>query len=172
MTHWTALPRSLTTERLSLGSWQADDVDAYRAMIAERYPRTPPQRRVVPTLDQATGSIGRQQHSLESTGICLYVIRVAGEFAGYCGLVVGRSTLDEPEIGYELPRSFHGNGYATEAAQAVVTAAAGTGRDRLWATVRDWNAASFRVLTKVGFTASDRSTVDDFGTVLWWTRGL
>lgn len=172
MTDWSPLPASLTTDRLSLGPWQADDADAYRAMVAERDMRIAPERRVMPTREQAAESIVRQQRTLESTGICLYVIRVADEFAGYCGLIVGRSTLDEPEIGYELLRSFHGNGYATEAAQAVVTAAAGSGRDRLWATVRDWNAPSFRVLTKVGFTATDRTTIDDFGTVLWWAREL
>lgn len=170
MTDRRPLPRDLTTKRLSLGPWLAEDVDAYAAMIAERDRRTPAAPRTAPTREQLLESIARQQAALESTGICLYVIRVEDEFAGYCGVVVGRSTLDEPEIGYELLQRFHGRGYATEAARAVVAAVARTGRHRLWATVRDWNAASLRVLTKIGFTGTDRTTVDDFGTVLWWTR--
>lgn len=106
MTDRRPLPRDLTTKRLSLGPWLAEDVDAYAAMIAERDRRTPAAPRTAPTREQLLESIARQQAALESTGICLYVIRVEDEFAGYCGIVVGRSTLDEPEIGYELPQRF------------------------------------------------------------------
>ncbi|MEU9455391.1 GNAT family N-acetyltransferase [Streptomyces sp. NPDC048277] len=57
---------------------------------------------------------------------------------------MGRASLDEPEIAYELFRRAHGQGYAAEAASAVLDAAITTGRTRLWATVRSWNAPSFR----------------------------
>ncbi len=126
----------------------------------------------MPTREQLRATIERQQAAHATSGLCLYVIRVEGEFAGYCGLLVGKATRTEPEIGYELLRRFHGRGYATEAAAAVVDAAAAIGLGRLWATVRDWNTASLRVLTKVGFVASGRQTVDDFGVSLWWTREL
>lgn len=63
---------------------------------------------------------------------------------------VGRATLEEPEIAFELLRHAHSQGYATEAAQAVLGAVAGTGRTRIWAIVRAWNTASFRVLEKLG----------------------
>ncbi|MDX6263354.1 MAG: hypothetical protein QOH84_5042 [Kribbellaceae bacterium] len=96
-----------------------------------------------------------------------------GEFVGYCGLTVGRGSFDEPEIAYELARQAHGHGYATEAARAVVEAAAGTGRRRLWASVREWNVASFRVLEKVGFQRSGRVTEDsERGDSIWMTREL
>ncbi|MGI8693366.1 MAG: GNAT family N-acetyltransferase, partial [Geodermatophilaceae bacterium] len=72
------------------------------------------------------------------------------DLRGYCGLIVGRSTVDEPEIAYERLRRAHGRGYATEAGRAVLDAAIATGRTRLWSTVRTWNAASFRVLEKRG----------------------
>ncbi len=71
---------------------------------------------------------------------------------GYCGLIVGRCTHDEPEIAYELLRRFHGHGYATEAARAVLEAAFATGRTRIWSTVGAWNTPpSLRVLEKIGF---------------------
>jgi RimJ/RimL family protein N-acetyltransferase len=58
-----------------------------------------------------------------------------GQFIGYCGLIVGRATWEEPEIAFELFRSHHGRGYATEAGKAVVTAAIRSGRgDLLWLT--------------------------------------
>ena len=71
---------------------------------------------------------------------------------GYCGLITrGHGSFDEPELAYELLRSAHGCGYATEAAGAVVRWADEAGYRRLWAGVWDWNAASRRVLSKLGF---------------------
>ena len=80
---------------------------------------------------------------------------------GYCGLVFhGNGSPDEPELAYELLRAVHGRGYATEVARAVVTWAGDAGCPRLWATVRDWNAASRRVLAKLGFRETGRVQPD------------
>jgi RimJ/RimL family protein N-acetyltransferase len=62
-----------------------------------------------------------------------------------------------------------GGGYATEAAAAVTEAAFATGRERLWATVRSWNAASFRVLEKTGFMR-DHSITDERGELVYLVR--
>ncbi|MBB3326398.1 RimJ/RimL family protein N-acetyltransferase [Friedmanniella antarctica] len=71
---------------------------------------------------------------------------------GYCGLNGhGNGSSAEPEIAYELLRLAQGYGYATEAGNAVVSWAANAGYKRLWAGVWDWNVASRRVLTKLGF---------------------
>jgi RimJ/RimL family protein N-acetyltransferase len=92
------------------------------------------------------------------------------EFIGYCGLIVGAATLQEPEIAYELFRRVHGNGYATEAARAILSAAQNTGRTRLWATVRAWNISSFRVLEKIGFVRSGKVDLDaERGDSIWMT---
>lgn len=125
-----------------------------------------------PTRDELRETILRQQASHIDTGIGLLVIRAANQFVGYCGLTVGRASLAEPELAYELLHVNQGAGYATEAADAVVHAAGGTERCRLWATVRPWNGASFRVLGKVGFKRTERITTDDFGDIVWWTREL
>jgi RimJ/RimL family protein N-acetyltransferase len=94
-------------------------------------------------------------------------------FIGYCGLTVGSATEEEPEIAFELFRATHGRGFATEAARAVVEMARGTGRSRLWATVREWNAASLRVLAKLDFVDSGRRTEDtERGSSVWMTRHL
>ena len=108
-------------------------------------------------------------------GLGLFAVeRLAGaDFIGYCGLIVGQASAEEPEIAYEFARRIHGNGYATEAARIVVSEAAATGRGRLWATVREWNTASLRVLEKVGFHDSGRLTPDpERGDTVWMTMDL
>jgi RimJ/RimL family protein N-acetyltransferase len=94
------------------------------------------------------------------------VLKSTSAAIGYCGLIVGRASIGEPELAFELFERVRGNGYATEAATAVVDAAARSGRSRLWATVAPWNAPSFRVLEKLGFRR-DRSDWDDRGEFVW-----
>jgi RimJ/RimL family protein N-acetyltransferase len=48
----------------------------------------------------------------------------------------------------------------------VLDAALATGRTRIWATVRPWNAPSSRVLEKLGFRRHHDST-DDAGGLVW-----
>jgi RimJ/RimL family protein N-acetyltransferase len=173
MSVWRPMPTSLTTHRLRLDAWRAEDLDDYDTLVHERDPRTAAAPRDGrPTTDELRARIGRLQTSIADTGIGLLTVRIGDRFVGYCGLVVGRASLDEPELAYELLATCHGNGYATEAARAMVGAAAGTGRSRLWATVRDWNDASFRVLEKLDFERITKTTSDDFGVLIWCTREL
>lgn len=88
---------------------------------------------------------------------------------GYCGLIVGRVSFEEPEIAYEILPKSQGHGYATEAAGAVIEAAFATGRERLWATVGTWNAPSIRVLEKNGFRAHHSDTGEN-GDFVWMVR--
>jgi RimJ/RimL family protein N-acetyltransferase len=127
----------------------------------------------MPTVENARDRIATQLAATARTGIALLPVcrRVEGDFIGYCGLIVGRSSVEEPEIAYELLRRAHGHGYATEAARAVLDAAIATGRSRLWSTVAAWNTPSLRVLEKLGFDRH-RNTTDDGAEVVWLTRAL
>ena|ERR1017187_990278 len=156
----------LETERLVLGMWEESDAAWYRQLVGDRGGG-------MPALDDARCKITGLRGAAAGSGIALLTIRRRdeGDFIGYCGLITGRSTLEEPEIAYELLRSAHRHGYATEAASAVVDAAAATGRRRLWATVRAWNTASFRVLEKIGFERR-HSTWDEGGELVWNMREL
>src|SRR5665213_1057064 len=156
----------LETERLALRLWVESDADDYRALVSERdFRASDPERGDVrPTVENIRGRIATQLTATALTGIALLPIfrRVEGDFVGYCGLTVGRATVNEPELAYELFRWARGRGYATEAANAVFDAAVATGRTRLWSTVRTWNAPSLRVLEKLGFQRDHVST-DDSG---------
>lgn len=159
-------PFELETERLALRLWEVTDAAGYRELVGERGDDKP-------TIEEATAEIEGARRSAPGRGIHLLTLRLHGtdEFLGYCGLIIGRASLEEPEIAYELLRRAHGHGYATEAAEAVVAAAKATGRKRLWSTVRAWNDPSFRVLEKIGFTR-DHSTTDERGEIVWLTRAL
>lgn len=156
----------LETRRLILRPWAETYANELCALHSERGSGTP-------AVEYARSLIARQLAATETTGIALLPIhrRDEGDFIGYCGLTVGRATVDEPEIAYELFRRVHGHGYATEAAVAVLDAAIATGRKRLWSTVRTWNTPSFRVLEKLGFERDHVST-DDRGEIVWLTRAL
>lgn len=163
---WQPMSLTIETERLTLRLRDERDAAWYRELIAER-------GEDMPTLEEATTRLARFRDLTIDLGIGALAIgrRAEGDVIGYCALVVGRCSLDEPEIAYELLRRFHGRGYATEAAQALVDAAAATGRQRLWSTVRPWNAASLRVLEKIGFRR-DHTGTDDHGDVVYLVRDL
>ncbi|MFG3252733.1 GNAT family N-acetyltransferase [Streptomyces sp. NPDC048172] len=166
MSTYETMPFQLETERLILRPWDEGDAAEFSDLLAERGDGKPPVERI-------RTSIGELLAATETTGIALLPIerRDEGDFIGYCGLIIGRTTLEEPEIAYELFQHAHGRGYATEAARAVLGAAAATGRKRLWSTTRTWNTASLRVLEKLGFER-DRVSTDEKGEIVWLTRAL
>ncbi len=163
---WAPMTHAIETERLTLRLRDERDAAWYRELIAERGDE-------MPTLEEATERLARFRDLTIELGIGALAIcrRAEGDVIGYCALVIGRSSLDEPEIAYELLRRFHGRGYATEAAQALVAAAAATGRRRLWSTVGAWNTPSLRVLEKIGFHR-DHTVADDRGDIVYMVRDL
>ncbi|NEB37511.1 GNAT family N-acetyltransferase [Streptomyces sp. SID14515] len=166
MSTYETMPFHLETERLILRPWAESDAADFAALLSERGNGTPP-------VERMRKSIAELLAATETTGIALLPVqrREEGDFIGYCGLIIGRTTLEEPEIAYELFQHAHGRGYATEAAGAVLEAAVATGRKRLWSTVGVWNAPSLRVLEKLGFER-DHVTTEDNGEVVWLTRTL
>ena len=120
----------LKTERLELSMWEESDSVWLSKLIGERGVD-------IPAVDSVRNRLIEMRKKADENGISLLTIRRRdeGDFIGYCGLIIGRSTLEEPEIAYELFRSAHGKGYATEAASVVLGAAIATGRQRLWSTV-------------------------------------
>ena len=156
---------SIETERLLLRLRGPEDAAWNLELLGEHEGGT------TLTLAEAQRRLAEQSVQAHESGIGLLAIkrRAEGDLIGYCGLLVGRGSLDEPEIAYELLRRAHGHGYATEAARAVLDAAFATGRRRLWATVRAWNAPSFRVLEKIGFRR-DHSVTDERGELVYMVR--
>lgn len=166
----------LETDRLLLRPWRVAEAVVQRELWTERDPRVPPHRRIDatghPTVDDLEEWI--RTHQPTSIGLLAVERRAGRDVIGYCGLIdSGRGSEGEPELAFELLRRVRGRGYATEAALAVLDWARSSGFRRLWATVRDWNTASRRVLAKVGFVETDRVERDEvYGDTLFTTKQL
>lgn len=165
---------SFETNRLLLRPWRVDEAPVLRELWTERDARVPPHRRIDadghPTLSELQDSIRTNPPS--SVGVLAIERKAARDVIGYCGLVdSGPGSASEPELAFELLRRVWGQGYATEAALVVLDWARSSGYERLWATVWEWNAASRRVLAKVGFTEVEQKD-EAFGTNLVTTKRL
>jgi RimJ/RimL family protein N-acetyltransferase len=167
----------LETDRLVLRPWRVSEAAVQREMWTERDPRVPPHRRIDvagrPTVEEIEGWIRSAPRS-DSLRLPAVERKGSGDVVGYCGLIANRQGPDdEPELAFELLRRFWGQGYATEAAQAVLGWARMSGYRRLWATVRDWNAASRGVLAKLGFVETGRIEPDEIhGDTLYLMKQL
>ncbi len=159
----TPMPDRLETERFHLSREELGDAPWLAELFSHRAsgPVTEAQARErIDAMHRLTG-----EH-----GIGAYVLRPkdGSPPVGYAAIILGRRSSDEPELAYELFPAAHGHGYATEAARAVLAAAFATGRRRIWATTRPSNAASLRVLAKLGGFEHVRTTSDEKGPILWF----
>ena len=83
-------------------------------------------------------------------GFCAVELKASGELMGICGLAQ-RDYLDDPDLGFALLPQFCGQGYAFEAASAVLRfAQQDLGLSRVLATTRLYNQASQGLLEKLG----------------------
>jgi ribosomal-protein-alanine N-acetyltransferase len=153
----------IETERLRLRDWTAADAEPFAALnsdprVMEFFSRP---------LDRAESDafLARNQAGIDADGYGLYALEVkaSGRFIGYVGLA--RPTFAAHftpaiEIGWRLEREAWGEGYATEAARAVVDHAfRDLGIDALVSFTADWNRPSRRVMEKLGMT---RDPAEDF----------
>jgi len=113
----------METERLTLRGWCDADVDPFHAMGNDpevmRY-LGPPMSRA-----DALSAADRQNVFIASHGYCFWAIerKADGAFLGFCGIKPGPEgtpIVDELEIGWRLHRDAWGQGYAREAAEAVI----------------------------------------------------
>jgi len=160
---FTPMPTELATERFILTREELADAAWLANLFTARGSGTV-------TEAEARSRVAAMHELTSAHGIGAYVLRprAGGAPAGYAAIIIGRGTVEEPEIAYELLPDAQGHGYATEAASAVLPAAFATGRRRVWATIRPWNAASLRVLDKLGGFREVRTTSDEQGQLLWF----
>ncbi|MGK5685166.1 GNAT family N-acetyltransferase [Actinoplanes sp. URMC 104] len=140
----------ITTERLLLRQFRAEDLAAHRAAVDDDPAVTWTHTRV-PLADSLRRWAGRlDAWSRDGFGMWIAAERSSGAVLGHCGLQRLEGG-DDVELAYYLGRPAWGHGYATEAALAVLRFAFEQhGLARVVAVVRHENAASRRVLEKIG----------------------
>lgn len=163
-----ASPPTLTTPRLVLRPFTAGDLDAAHALWT-----APPLRRylwndVVVGRDVAAGVLRASADDFARRGFGLWRVhdRATGALIGFCGC--RRSGGPEPELIYGLRPEWWGRGLASEAGSAVLDHVFFTaGHDAVIAASDPPNAASRRVMEKLGMSFERRATLNGLDTVFY-----
>ncbi|MED7928319.1 GNAT family N-acetyltransferase [Nonomuraea sp. LP-02] len=152
----------LRTDRLVLRRWRDSDLEPWAAMNAD--PEVREHLGDLLTREQSDASVSRFQAEFDRRGYGWWAVEVeaTGEFIGFAGLdeVDDHLPFTGVEIGWRLARSAWGQGYATEAALAVLA----HGFDALelpeiLAVTTATNHRSQAVMRRIGMT---RDPADDF----------
>lgn len=149
----------LETPRLLFRSHEAGDLDAFCAMEADgafrRYVGGKPRSR-----EEAEKKFRSAHLHVPPRTLALHATLYKPEqkYIGYCGVYPhfaadGSAIKGEGTLGYYIAREYWGRGLGTEAARAFVEYGFGElGLKRLVTAVEQGNAASIRILEKLGFT--------------------
>jgi RimJ/RimL family protein N-acetyltransferase len=155
----------LETDRLVLRRMSVDDAEFELRLLNEPSFLRFIGDRGVRTLEDARAYILKGPVDMyERLGFGLYITELKGEGTpiGICGLVK-RDFLEDVDIGFAFLPEFWGQGYASEAAAAVMEHAKGAlGLKRVVAITNPENHSSIRLLEKLGlkFDRMIRATAD------------
>ena len=169
---------ALRTEQLTLRALCAADLEPFAAMLANpevvRHLGSGLTRTRGETWDIMAGMLG--QWALRGYGMFAVEERASGRFVGRAG-ILHPFTWPEPELAYAFDRPFWGRGYATEVSRAVLDwawdgsgPALLSGSARLISYVRPANAASVKVLVKLGAVLLEELTLFGGPAQVWEHR--
>lgn len=143
----------LNTRRLSLRELSVDDAAFVLRLLNEpSFIRYIGDRGVRSVTDACKYILDGPVSSYERHGFGLFLIELknAGVPIGICGLLK-REFLDDVDIGFALLPEFRSQGYAFEAASAVIERARADGFKKILAITSQDNEASIGLLFKLGF---------------------
>lgn len=139
------------------------DAEVFHALNSNpdvmRYTGEPPMR----SIEQAAEAI-ENYPDFETVGYGRWasVLRTTGEVIGFCGLKY-LDDLEEVDVGFRYFPEHWGQGYATEAGAASIAFGFDVlGLERIIALVLPENAASIRVIEKIGLRADGAIQYDGF----------
>lgn len=146
----------IETARLRLRRWEARDRNAIRAQVTD--PSV--MRYLIPVPDEAAfaAHLARLDEWQAKYGFTFWVVerRLDGAAMGLCGLKRGGEGTPiegQLEIGWRFAQPYWGQGYAREAATAVIDWAwANAAEDVVWAITAEGNEGSWRLMERLGMT--------------------
>ena len=144
------------TDRLMMRHITPLDVDFYSHLVNEPVWITNISDRQVKSLrdaqQQITGKL-MASYAQHGFGMCLVALNDPGEAVGICGLVK-RDSLQHPDVGFAFLQAHWGQGYAFEAARAVLDHAFGKlDLSCVLGITAAANTRSARLLIKLGLRA-------------------
>jgi RimJ/RimL family protein N-acetyltransferase len=145
----------LETERLLFRDHEPGDLDAYCSMESDPLYRAPLPVHARTELERSFRDVWLVPKPL---GLRATVFKPDNRYIGRCGLYPFRNDMDvtvprEAVLAFYLARDYWGRGLATEAGEAFVRHGFETlGLQRIHAGMNALNAASIRVIEKLGFT--------------------
>jgi RimJ/RimL family protein N-acetyltransferase len=155
----------ILTDRLMLRRWTQDDHAPFAAICADPEVMRYIGDGSIRTAVQSAQAIERFERGWVERGYGLFAVEAkqTGNFLGFTGLSLPDflpEVLPSVEIGWRLARSSWGNGYASEAAAAVLSHGINTlGITDIVSIYQPANMASRRIMQKLGMTF-DRKTTD------------
>ena len=149
------MPLPLQTERLLIRPYRDDDAvglhEVFGSPEVMRWTPSPPSKDVAETRERLARTMAFSARQPEGMGLWALDLRDTGEFLGQVGLFPVEGKGPEVEVAYELAPRVWGNGYATEAARALVAYGfAELGLRRIVALILPANARSRNVAQKCG----------------------
>ena len=166
----------LKTERLVLREFEADDwyaVHAYQnnRLYLRYYDWTA--RSEQDAQDFVAIFLKQQQSKPRNKFQLAITLADSGRLIGNCGVRLTAPGSNIGDIGYELDPLFWGNGYATEAARAMLQFGFEQLQlHRITAVCIAENEGSVRVLTKLGMQQEGRLRENEFFKGRWWDNLL
>jgi len=162
----------LTTERLVLREFVEDD---WVAVLG--YQQNPLYLRYYEWTDRTSDDarefvrmfLAQQQEVPRLKFQLASTLKADGQLIGNCGIRLRAADAREAEIGYELDPLYWGQGYATEAARAMVQFGFSELRlHRVWSRCIADNTGSARVLERIGMRQEGRLRETEYFKGRWW----
>lgn len=166
----------LITERLCLREFKEDDwpdilvyqADPLYLRYYEWTGRTPEAAQ-----DFVQMFLAQQQEQPRTKFQLAVTLKSTHQLIGTCGIRMASIDSHEGNIGYELSPKYWGQGYATEAARAMVQFGFEELRlHRIWSWCIADNVGSARVLQKLGMRLEGRQRDKEYFRGRWWDRLL
>lgn len=157
---------TLHTPRLTLRPWELGDIDALHALWTRPEVRRYLWDDVIISRERAEQTVRESMAEADGIG-CWTILDGSNEtIIGFVGLI--RREPGDPELLYGLAPEWWGRGLVTEAAQAVLTYAFGVlGCARVTAATDPPNAASLRVMERLGMRFTHRGLLNDLDTLFY-----
>lgn len=145
------LIRVPTSPRLAYRRLGAGDLDRLHALATDEHVRRYLMDGQVVAREWADDELVASDRLFETDGVGLWLVAEGDDVVGFAGFRVFPEVEPAPQLLYALLERASGRGLATEIAAALIAHAREVGLAPILSAVDQVNAASIRVLEKVGF---------------------